>query len=225
MVSRGVRGIRDSLRSRRSGSRRCARRSRSSRRCWTGEAVRLTRARATRSAKRRMHRSRSGGRGVMIRGGGGSCFASLPRRLRHHVSTSISAVRAGRRSKVALDEALARWPERVSPQGRYAGAGMSRRSGRDFGDIELIGGMVFVLIRTQPRGSRHLRPHDGADDGTRRHRAHGRLRRTLIGTRWNQLAAEIRRRRRDIGVTYYFCNFTPARRARAVRPRSDPRLT
>jgi alkanesulfonate monooxygenase SsuD/methylene tetrahydromethanopterin reductase-like flavin-dependent oxidoreductase (luciferase family) len=79
---------------------------------------------------------------------------------------------SGAKGKVALDEALAfglsEFRHKVDTLAQAC-----REIGRDFGDIELSG-MVFVLIgRTEEEA---IRPHDGADDGPRRHRAHGRLR-------------------------------------------------
>jgi len=111
---------------------------------------------------------------------------------------------SGAKGKVALDEALAfglsEFRQKVDTLAQAC-----REVGRDFGEIELSG-MVFVLIgRTEEEADTYARMTAqmmGLDDIESARSSPS----TLIGTP-EQLAAEIRRRRRDIGVTYYFCNF------------------
>jgi probable F420-dependent oxidoreductase len=77
--------------------------------------------------------------------------------------------------------------------------------GRNFDDIELSG-MVFVMLgRTEEEAENMVRMTAqmmGVETLDAVHRSPN----TLIGTP-EQVATEMRRRARDLGVTYFFCNF------------------
>jgi probable F420-dependent oxidoreductase len=111
---------------------------------------------------------------------------------------------SGAKGKVMLDEALAfgmdEFRQKVDTLAQAC-----REVGRDFGDIELSG-MVFVLIgRTEEEADSYARMTAqmmGLDDVESARSSPS----TLVGTP-EQLAAEILRRRSDLGVSYYFCNF------------------
>ncbi len=80
-----------------------------------------------------------------------------------------------------------------------------KRIGRDFAEIELSG-MVYVLMgRTEEEADMMARmtAHTmGVQDLDRVRTSPN----TLVGTP-EQVAAEMRRRTKELGVTYYFCNF------------------
>jgi probable F420-dependent oxidoreductase len=80
-----------------------------------------------------------------------------------------------------------------------------KRIGRDVSQIE-VSGMVFVLMgRSEEEAdmmTRMTAQTMGVQDLERVRTSPN----TLVGTP-EQVAAEIRRRARDLGVTYYFCNF------------------
>lgn len=77
--------------------------------------------------------------------------------------------------------------------------------GRSFDDIELSG-MVFVMLGRTEEEAENMARMTAQMMGVDNLDAVRNSPNTLIGTP-EQVAAEMRRRARDLGVTYFFCNF------------------
>jgi len=80
-----------------------------------------------------------------------------------------------------------------------------REIGRDFSTLELSG-MVYVMIGGTEAEANAMAQATAQMMGVANMEAVYHSPNTLIGTP-EMIAAEMRRRRRDLGVTYYFCNF------------------
>lgn len=110
----------------------------------------------------------------------------------------------GRRGRIVLNETLAFGMDDFRRRVDFLAA-QCRTIGREFSEIELSG-MVFVLMgRTEEEAdgmARMTAQMMGVDDIEAARTSPS----TLVGTP-EQCAAEMRRRARDLGVTYYFLNF------------------
>jgi probable F420-dependent oxidoreductase len=140
----------------------------------------------------------------ILLGGGG------PKLLRVAASeadiVNIIPPSGGAKGKIVIEDALkfdeAEFRRRVDLL-----AAQCREVGREFSDIELSG-MVYVLIAkteaeadTMATVTAQMMGIDASNIAAVRSSPS-----TLVGTP-EQVAAEMRRRTRDLGVTYYFCNF------------------
>jgi probable F420-dependent oxidoreductase len=112
----------------------------------------------------------------------------------------------GARGKVVIEDAL-KFDEREFRRRVDLLAAHCREIGRDFAEIELSG-MVYVLIAPTAEQAdamattmAQMMGIDASNLAAVRTSPN-----TLVGTP-EQIAAEMRRRARDLGVTYYFCNF------------------
>ena len=110
----------------------------------------------------------------------------------------------GRHGKIVIEETLAFGMDQFRRRVDMLAA-ECRAVGRDFSEIELSG-MVFVLMgRTEEEADNLARltaQMMGVDDREAARTSPS----TLVGTP-EQCATELRRRARELGVTYYFCNF------------------
>ncbi len=110
----------------------------------------------------------------------------------------------GRRGKIIVEESMAFGMDDFRRRVDFLAA-ECRTLGRDFAELELSG-MVFVLMGRTEEEAENLARMTAQMMGVDDLEAARSSPNTLVGTP-EQCAAEMRRRVRDLGVTYYFCNF------------------
>jgi len=148
------------------------------------------------------HAPKPSGRPRIMIGGGGEKLLRVAAAEADIIN--IIPPSGGAKGKVVLEDAIAfgmdDFRRKVDTVRRVC-----QEIGRRFDEIELSG-MVYVLTgRTEEEADNLARitaQMMGLDDVEKARRSPN----TLVGTP-EQIVAEIGRRRRDLGVTYYFCNF------------------